>query len=74
MDRDNHWERIEKAYQLLTTSTQPTFTNWKEVLEHYYHQNFTDEYIPPTCLLADSYIKAGDGVIFLIPVLTALAN
>ena len=64
MDRDNHWERIEKAYHLLTTPVQPTFTNWKEVLDHYYHQNFTDEYIPPTCLIANSYIKPGDGVIF----------
>jgi len=64
MDRDNHWERIEKAYQLLTTAIQPTFTNWKELLDYYYHQNITDEYIPPTCLIADSYIKPGDGVIF----------
>ncbi len=63
-DRDNHWERTQKAYENLITSTIPQFSSWQDALSFYYGKDITDEYIPPTTLQADSQIKPNDGVIF----------
>jgi 2,3-bisphosphoglycerate-independent phosphoglycerate mutase len=41
----------------------PIFTSWRAALDHYYHENITDEFIPPTSLGAPG-IKDGDGIIF----------
>ncbi len=63
MDRDNRWERIKKAYELLTS---PTFTlsnlSDEEIIKKSYESNITDEFLEPT-RLTNSYLKDGDGVI-----------
>ncbi len=63
MDRDNRWERIEKAYDLLTNPeiaiTDKTF---EEVLKSSYQQGITDEFLEPV-RFSDSYLKEGDGLI-----------
>lgn len=41
----------------------PSFTSWRAALDHYYHKNITDEFIPPTSLGAPG-ITDGDGIIF----------
>jgi 2,3-bisphosphoglycerate-independent phosphoglycerate mutase len=47
MDRDNRWERIKKAYDLLVNGIGETATNAKEVLLESYNQGITDEFIAP---------------------------
>lgn len=64
MDRDNHWERTERTYKVLTTTQRPQFSNWKQALAASYAQNITDEFFVPIALDADAYIKSGDAVIF----------
>ncbi len=64
MDRDNNWNRIEKTYRTLTEHQKINFTNWPDVLKHYYAKNITDEFIPPTQLSKNTLIKNGDGIIF----------
>jgi 2,3-bisphosphoglycerate-independent phosphoglycerate mutase len=63
MDRDHNWERTVASYRVLTTPSKSNFTSWHEALKYYYHENITDEFIPPTSLGAPG-IKDGDGIIF----------
>jgi 2,3-bisphosphoglycerate-independent phosphoglycerate mutase len=70
MDRDNHWDRIELAYQAMTgVAEAPHATNAEEALKSSYAQNIFDEEFKPTTIV-DSHGKAvapiqdGDAVIF----------
>ena len=64
MDRDNHWDRIERYYRCLTEPQVIQFKDWHSILDKYYNQNITDEFIPPTQLTHKGIIKNGDGIIF----------
>lgn len=64
MDRDNRWERIKKAYDLLVHNEGETFHDVNHVFDHNYALGVTDEFIPPACVLGkESAIKDGDLVI-----------
>lgn len=65
MDRNKEWNRTEQVYRMLT-NFEPTlqFDNWRQVLEHYYHNNITDEFIPPHLLARDGIVCNGDGIVF----------
>ena len=66
MDRDNRWDRIQQAYELLTLSTAAHYaSDALEGLEAAYHREETDEFVQPTWI-GDSQatIQAGDTVIF----------
>ncbi|MBA3751641.1 2,3-bisphosphoglycerate-independent phosphoglycerate mutase [Candidatus Dependentiae bacterium] len=64
MDRDNHWERTERSYKILTTPQKPSFTHWQEALLHSYEQAITDEFFIPLALDEDAFFKEGDLIIF----------
>ncbi len=64
MDRDNNVERTQKSYYLLTKPGNPRFADWQNAVTHWYNQDITDEFIPPTLLKKDTHIKPGDGIIF----------
>lgn len=64
MDRDNNWERTEQSYRMLTQGNTAIQKSWHQVLESYYAQNITDEFIPPTLLTEEGIIKPHDGVLF----------
>tara|TARA_Y100001968_G_scaffold284079_1_gene283163 strand:- start:1399 stop:3024 length:1626 start_codon:yes stop_codon:yes gene_type:complete len=63
MDRDNRWERTEKAYELLTN---PCFEikelTAQECIAKSYEEGITDEFIEPA-RLSSSYLKDGDGLV-----------
>ncbi len=63
MDRDNRWERVQAAYNVMTTDQQIDAQPVTDFLAAAYEQGITDEFIPPT-RLAPGAIEAGDGVIF----------
>ncbi|MEB3249526.1 MAG: 2,3-bisphosphoglycerate-independent phosphoglycerate mutase [Merismopediaceae bacterium] len=63
MDRDRRWERVEKAYRLLTEDTVGDGRTAMQVLKDFYAQDITDEFIPPT-RIAPGAIQPGDGIIF----------
>lgn len=65
MDRDKNWDRTEASVQALTIPGTHTQNSWQEILEKYYAQNITDEFIPPTQLEQTRAIKPGDGIIFI---------
>ena len=66
MDRDNRWERIELAYNLLVNGDGQSFNSALEALQNEYDQDITDEFINPIILdtSKDSRISDGDVVIF----------
>ena len=63
MDRDHRWDRVEKAYNVMTSDQGIDGRSITEVLQAFYDQNITDEFILPT-RIAPGAIEAGDGVIF----------
>ncbi len=69
MDRDNRWDRVEKAYNCLTNGAGKLFASATEAIDTTYANNKTDEFVEP-CLIAgeDGKPKAticdGDAVVF----------
>jgi 2,3-bisphosphoglycerate-independent phosphoglycerate mutase len=63
MDRDNRWDRVQAAYEVMTSSDQGTGQTAIDLLQASYETGVTDEFITPTRLLPGA-IADGDGVIF----------
>ncbi|MCF0142155.1 MAG: 2,3-bisphosphoglycerate-independent phosphoglycerate mutase, partial [Parasporobacterium sp.] len=68
MDRDNRWDRIEKAYRALVYGEGIKETCPIEAMEHSYAREIYDEFIEPTIIVRDGAplctVKSGDSVIF----------
>ncbi|MCZ4374178.1 2,3-bisphosphoglycerate-independent phosphoglycerate mutase [Vibrio diazotrophicus] len=70
MDRDNNWERVEKAYDLLTAAKGDfTFDSALAALEAAYARDENDEFVKATELRAEGQESAamqdGDAVLFM---------
>ena len=66
MDRDNRWDRIEKAYNLIIHGKSKYHSdNVKEAIEDAYKRNETDEFVSPTII--DNYkgIENGDSLLIV---------
>ena len=69
MDRDQRWERVKKAYDLLVHGTGTQTENLAQTMQANYDGGTTDEFIEPIALpengeVTSSRIKEGDVVIF----------
>ena len=68
MDRDNRWERIEKAYNVLVNGEGEVAYNALQAVLNSYASDKTDEFILPTVILEDdkpvATIKEKDSVIY----------
>lgn len=64
MDRDNRWERVEKAYAALTAGVGETAASASECMEKTYAAGVNDEFVVPTVILRDGKIRPKDSVIF----------
>jgi 2,3-bisphosphoglycerate-independent phosphoglycerate mutase len=68
MDRNNNWDRIEKAYRMLTEGTGIKATDPIQCLQDSYAKGITDEYIEPSVIVENDQpvatIKSKDSVIF----------
>jgi 2,3-bisphosphoglycerate-independent phosphoglycerate mutase len=54
MDRDNRWERIKKAYDLLVHGTGKKFESAADAVEYSYEHGFTDEFIEPSIIVQNN--------------------
>nr|QCI08189.1 Phosphoglycerate mutase [Pterothamnion crispum] len=63
MDRDCRWSRTEKIYNVLTENNITDSINPISVINQYYQQDISDEFIPPT-RISKGNISDNDGVIF----------
>jgi hypothetical protein len=68
MDRDNRWERVEKAYDAIARGKGVTTGSASECIEASYAGSVTDEFVVPTVITCDgkpaAVIKENDSVIF----------
>ncbi|MDZ7717265.1 MAG: 2,3-bisphosphoglycerate-independent phosphoglycerate mutase [Balneolaceae bacterium] len=66
MDRDNRWERTEKAYDLLIHGKGEEVDEASEVFEQSYENDITDEFLKPHLINTpeNSRIEKGDVVVF----------
>ncbi len=66
MDRDKRWERVQKAYDLLTTAKSVRHASTAlQAVELAYADDETDEFIEPTILDDNGIICDNDGVVFM---------
>jgi 2,3-bisphosphoglycerate-independent phosphoglycerate mutase len=63
LDRDHRWDRVQKAYEVMTQESEASGLSPQDILEETYRQNVTDEFVLPV-RVAPGAIEAGDGVIF----------
>ena len=68
MDRDNRWDRVQKAYDAIVHGEGTRYPDALSVFRASYEAGVTDEFIVPAIVAADgeepSTIKSGDGVIY----------
>ncbi len=70
MDRNNNWERTEKAYRMLVNGEGKKTTNPLSLIKNSYKENVTDEFLEPIILTNKkdeplTKIKDGDGIIYI---------
>jgi 2,3-bisphosphoglycerate-independent phosphoglycerate mutase len=63
MDRDRRWDRVQQAYDIMTQNNITDGRSATEVLESFYAQEITDEFITPT-RIASGAIESSDSVVF----------
>lgn len=68
MDRDNRWDRVEKAYRALTEGEGEKASSGVEAVANSYAKDVTDEFVLPTVVEKDgapvATIQDGDSIIF----------
>ncbi len=64
MDRNDHWERTEKAYEALTTALGEKVSDFSRAIQERYQKNSTDEFLEPLVIDKEGSIKDNDAVIF----------
>ena len=67
MDRDQRWDRVEKAYNLIANSHSEadSYANAADALKGAYQRGENDEFVAPSIIGASVPIKNGDSVIFM---------
>lgn len=66
MDRDNRWERVQIAYDMLTQGTAPcNASSAAEGLEHAYARGENDEFVQATIIGEPAAMQDGDVAVFM---------
>ncbi|MCW8902563.1 2,3-bisphosphoglycerate-independent phosphoglycerate mutase [Sedimenticola sp.] len=70
MDRDNRWDRVQQAYDMLVLGqAEFTATDAETALRQAYDRGETDEFVKPTCIVPPGEtavtIEDGDAVLFM---------
>jgi 2,3-bisphosphoglycerate-independent phosphoglycerate mutase len=63
MDRDKRWERVQLAYDLITTAKGEHFSTATAAVQASYGEKITDEFIKPATIGDYAGTKPGDGVL-----------
>lgn len=64
MDRDNRWERVQRAYRVIAEGADKTNQEVLDYIKNSYAKGITDEFIEPACFADYDGMKKDDGVIF----------
>ena len=63
MDRDQRWERVEKAYLVMVEARGPHLADAASVVDHAYAENVTDEFVMPTVVGDYAGMQDGDALL-----------
>jgi 2,3-bisphosphoglycerate-independent phosphoglycerate mutase len=63
MDRDNRWERVEQAYDLIVSGEGEKAADYRAAIEQSYANNLTNEFMPPTRLHEFQSISENDAIV-----------
>lgn len=66
MDRDNRWDRTQKAYELITQGIGKEVSDIAQEISEFYAQGITDEFMPALVVnkARRPFVQEGDGVLF----------
>ncbi len=64
MDRDNRWERVERAYAAMVYADAPFEDDPAAAVALSYERGVTDEFVEPVVCTEDATIGEGDSIIF----------
>lgn len=64
MDRDNAWDRVEKAYNAIVKGEGVQETDAVTAVKNSYANDVTDEFVVPTVVDKNGMVHEGDSVIF----------
>ncbi|MDR0294233.1 MAG: 2,3-bisphosphoglycerate-independent phosphoglycerate mutase [Oscillospiraceae bacterium] len=64
MDRDNRWERVERAYKALVYGDAPFNPDPPAAVQASYDAGVTDEFMEPVICVQDAGVKENDSIIF----------
>lgn len=68
MDRDNRWDRVERAYKAITKGIGVSAESGVEAVQNSYNDGKSDEFVEPAVVMEDgkpvAVIEDGDSVIF----------
>ncbi|MDE7293978.1 MAG: 2,3-bisphosphoglycerate-independent phosphoglycerate mutase [Oscillospiraceae bacterium] len=64
MDRDNAWDRVEKAYDAMVMGEGVQETDPVQAIKNSYANGVTDEFMLPAVVDKDGMVKEGDSVVF----------
>jgi 2,3-bisphosphoglycerate-independent phosphoglycerate mutase len=63
MDRDQRWDRVEKAYRVIVQGIGQTAQDPMRAIEAAYDRGETDEFVQPTAISGYRGMEDGDGVL-----------
>ncbi|MCD6526455.1 MAG: 2,3-bisphosphoglycerate-independent phosphoglycerate mutase [Desulfuromonas sp.] len=64
MDRDQRWDRVERAYRAMTCSEGTAFPSSEAAITAAYANNQTDEFVEPCIIDGAHPVSDDDGIIF----------
>ena len=64
MDRDNRWDRVERAYKTIRLGHGVRFKSSEDAINFSYKNNITDEFVEPCVLKTNGMVRDGDGIFF----------
>ncbi|MCM1370775.1 MAG: 2,3-bisphosphoglycerate-independent phosphoglycerate mutase [Clostridium sp.] len=63
MDRDNNYDRIKKAYDVMVLGSGNKYKDYKNLINENYNKEIDDEFIIPGVLDDNGLIESNDGII-----------
>jgi 2,3-bisphosphoglycerate-independent phosphoglycerate mutase len=65
MDRDNRWDRVERAYRAIVSAEGPVVPDALTAIREAYEVGKTDEFIPPVVIGSYAGMEDGDGLLMV---------
>ncbi len=63
MDRDNRWDRVKKAYDVIVNGLGPVYKSAQDSINDNYAKDITDEFIIPSIIDKKGIVEDNDGLI-----------